>query len=241
LAYQPQEIGEPIGGRAISLYERVFPFKRYNSPGAHLEFLRDLRSILPEECRPILVTDAGFRGLWFRAVEAYGWDWVGRIRNKIKYYRESTGRWCFTDSLYPQATTSPRYVGEVALSRRHRYQFRLYFVRAYKPRIGRPNAAGQRSPTRPCIDGFIVLRGCWQRRCRTSPAVTDESSRSLRSRCWAAPSRGVSLQDDCLRRRCACYFFRRGLTRRASAMGDFAGVSRVARTIFLGGFRLALD
>jgi|SRR6188768_1657367 len=91
----------PVGGRAISLYERVFPFKRYNSPGAHREFLRDLRSILPDGCRPILVTDAGFRGPWFRAVEAYGWDWVGRIRNKIKYYRESTGRWCFTDSLYP--------------------------------------------------------------------------------------------------------------------------------------------
>jgi hypothetical protein len=32
----------PVGGRAISLYERVFPFKRYNSPGAHREFLRAL-------------------------------------------------------------------------------------------------------------------------------------------------------------------------------------------------------
>ena len=33
----------PVGGRAISVYERVFPFKRYNSPGAHREFLRALR------------------------------------------------------------------------------------------------------------------------------------------------------------------------------------------------------
>ena len=32
------------------------------------------------------------------------WNWVGRIRNKIKYYRDQTGRWCFTDSLYKQAT-----------------------------------------------------------------------------------------------------------------------------------------
>src|SRR5215831_12075404 len=45
----------PVGGRAISLYERVFPFKRYNSPGAHREFLRALRSILPEDCQPIVV------------------------------------------------------------------------------------------------------------------------------------------------------------------------------------------
>jgi hypothetical protein len=136
----------PVGGRAISLYERVFPFSRYNSPGAHRDFLHGLHAILPKDCRPIIVTDAGFRGPWFRAVEAYGWDWVGRIRNKIKYYRVETGRWCFTDSLYPQATTSPRYVGEVALSRRHGYRFRLYLVRAYKPRVGRPPHRGPKKP-----------------------------------------------------------------------------------------------
>lgn len=135
----------PVGGRAISLYERVFPFRRYNSPGAHREFLKALRAILPAGCQPIIVTDAGFRGPWFRAVESYGWDWVGRIRNKIKYYREETGRWCFTNSLYPDATAEPRYVGEVALSRRHQYRFRLYLVRAHKPRIGRPP---RRGPTR---------------------------------------------------------------------------------------------
>jgi hypothetical protein len=123
----------PVGGRAISVYERVYPFKRYNSPSTHREFLRALRAVLPEGCRPIIVTDAGFRGPWFRAVEAYGWDWVGRIRNKIKYYREDTGRWCFTDSLYPSATPEPRYVGDVTLSRRHGYRFRLYLVRAHKP------------------------------------------------------------------------------------------------------------
>jgi len=131
----------PTGGRAIALYERVFPFKRYNSPGAHRDFLRALHAILPPDCRPIIVTDAGFRGPWFREVEKYGWDWVGRIRNKIKYYRAETGRWRFTDSLYPEATTVPRYVGEVALSRRHRYLFRLYLVRAYKTRVGSPSAA----------------------------------------------------------------------------------------------------
>jgi len=132
----------PVGGRAISVYERVFPFKRYNSPGAHREFLSCLRSVLPPDCRPIIVTDAGFRGPWFRDVEAHNWHWVGRIRNKIKYYKSSTSRWCFTDSLYPLATPNPRYLGEVSLSRRHRYLFRLYLVRAHKTRIGRPPSRG---------------------------------------------------------------------------------------------------
>jgi Transposase DDE domain len=132
----------PVNGRAISLYEQVFPFKKYNSPEAHREFLETLRSILPPGCRPIVVTDAGFRGPWFRAVQAYGWDWVGRVRNKIKYYREETGRWCFTDSLYPKATPKTRYIGDVALSKRHHYRFHLYLVRAYKPRTGRPPKRG---------------------------------------------------------------------------------------------------
>ncbi len=132
----------PIGGRAISVYERVFPFKRYNSPGAHREFLETLKSIIPQGCRPIIVTDAGFRGPWFRAVEANGWDWVGRIRNRIKYFNESTGRWCYTDSLYRTATTKVKHIGQTVLSRRHGYEFNLYLVRAYMLRRGRPRSKG---------------------------------------------------------------------------------------------------
>jgi len=136
----------PVGGRAVVLYARVFPFKRYNSPAAHREFLRGLQSILPDGCRPIIITDAGFRGPWFRAVEALGWDWVGRIRNKIKFLNEQTGRWCFTDSLYPSATPETRYVGRVALSRRHGYRFHLYLVRAYARARGGRRKASHRRP-----------------------------------------------------------------------------------------------
>jgi DDE family transposase len=121
-----------VGGRAVSLYEKVYPMKRYNSPRTHREFLLKLKTILPEGCKPIIVTDAGFRGPWFKAVEAHGWDWVGRIRNKIKYYHTDSGRWRYTDTLYKQATTRVQHVGEVSLSPRYRYRFRMYLVRAYK-------------------------------------------------------------------------------------------------------------
>jgi hypothetical protein len=132
----------PVGGRAVVVYARAFPFKRYNSPGAHREFLQALKSVLPVACNPIIVTDAGFRGPWFRMVESLGWDWVGRIRNKIKYLNEQTGRWCFTDSLYKQATPVTRHLGEFRLSPRHGYRFRMYLVRAYAPAKG-----GRRRPS----------------------------------------------------------------------------------------------
>lgn len=136
----------PVGGRAVVIYSRVFPFKRYNSPGAHREFLRGLKAVLPEECCPIVVTDAGFRGPWFRAVETHGWDWVGRIRNKIKYFNPLTGRWCFTNSLYKLATPTTQHLGEALLSRRHGYRFRMYLVRAHAPSRGGRRKSSHRKP-----------------------------------------------------------------------------------------------
>lgn len=126
----------PVGGRAIVIFARVFPFKRYNSPSAHREFLKGLETVLPAESRPILITDAGFRGPWFRAVEALGWDWVGRVRNGIKYFNDVTQRWRLATSLYREATPTARFVGDVLLSPRHRYRFRLYLVRAYPKAVG---------------------------------------------------------------------------------------------------------
>ncbi len=123
----------PIGGRAVTIFEKAYPFSQYNSPRAHRAFLQELEQVLPTACRPIIITDAGFRGPWFREVASHGWDWIGRIRNRIKYFNTATGRWCFTDSLYKQATTRTRHLGEVSLARRNQYPARLYLVRAVKP------------------------------------------------------------------------------------------------------------
>ncbi len=64
----------PLGGRSMTLYEEVHPQKDYGSPRGHEAFLDQLKALLPERSRPILVTDAGFKNPWFRAVEALGWD-----------------------------------------------------------------------------------------------------------------------------------------------------------------------
>ena len=128
----------PVKGRAISVYEEVHPMRSYNKARTHRQFLHRLQSILPEGCHPIVVTDAGFRGPWFRDVEALGWDWVGRIRNRIKYLRPETGRWCYIHSLYRHATARVRHVGWRCLSRQHQYWGRLYLVRAWRARPGRP-------------------------------------------------------------------------------------------------------
>ncbi|WP_045123387.1 IS4 family transposase [Xanthomonas citri] len=74
----------PIGGRTLTLLDMVVAGKQQGSPGAEKRFLQQLRRMIPDDVRPILVTDAGFRTPWFRAVSAMGWDWVGRLRGRTQ-------------------------------------------------------------------------------------------------------------------------------------------------------------
>lgn len=128
----------PLGGRALTLYEEVHPLASYNSPRTHRRFLRRLKQVLPEGCCPILVTDAGFRGPWFREVENLGWDWVGRVRNQVKYCLEGTETWHPTAGLYRIATPRARHLGRARLAKRRSYACELYLVRKHRRGPGRP-------------------------------------------------------------------------------------------------------
>jgi hypothetical protein len=140
----------PLGGRAVPVYEEVHPLRRYNSPRTHRRFLQHLRAVLPAACAPILITDAGFRGPWFREVERYGWEWIGRVRNQIKYRPERSAddrTWTSTKTLDASATPTPRHLGRVLLSRRQSYACELYLVRQYRRGPGRPRKAHGRGAT----------------------------------------------------------------------------------------------
>jgi hypothetical protein len=50
---------------------------RLARPTVHAAFLKTLATIIPERCRPVLVTDAGFFYHWFEQVTALGWDFSG--------------------------------------------------------------------------------------------------------------------------------------------------------------------
>ena len=131
----------PMGGRALPIYEEVHPLRRYNSPRTHRLFLKHLRAIIPENKCPIIVTDAGFRGPWFRQVEALGWDWVGRIRNKVKYCLDEGDSWFYTSRLYSQATNRIRHLGWGWLSTKNPYGCYLYLVKKHHRGRGRPKKA----------------------------------------------------------------------------------------------------
>ncbi len=101
-----------VKGRAVVLYEEVHPMKQYGSPQVHERFLRRLRALLPQSCRPVLVTDAGFRASWFKLCERLKFDWMGRIRNRDMVRPLGTTDWLGCKSLYPKAAATPQDEGE---------------------------------------------------------------------------------------------------------------------------------
>jgi hypothetical protein len=147
-------------GRSITLYEEVHTLKTKEKLATHQVFVRQLQTILPSECTPILVTDAGFRTTWFKLVASLGWDWVGRVRNRHYMRWASGGRWFDAKRCYTHASSRPQYLGEGVLTLRHQVpcQFVLYQGkrqgRKHKNRLGevarnadsRKKAKGQREP-----------------------------------------------------------------------------------------------
>ena len=108
----------PVGGRALTLYEEVHPLSCYGNATVQKTFLKTLSSLLPDDVCPILVTDAGFIGPWFREVLALGWDYVGRIRQNLLYQDEPEQGWQRCVSLYPRANRRPSYYGMIQLAKR---------------------------------------------------------------------------------------------------------------------------
>lgn len=129
----------PVGGRALSLYAEVHPLKHYNKPWIHKAFLARLAELVPAWCRPIIVTDAGFQGPWFRAVEQLGWNWVGRVRGRVMYRAPGAGQWQWTKQLHGKATARAVSLGAVELAKSAPYGCWLYLMRGPKKyRLDRP-------------------------------------------------------------------------------------------------------
>ena len=139
----------PVGGRTLTLYEEVHPLRRLGNPGVHRRFLARLKALLPHGVVPIVVTDAGFRSPWFRAVSKLGWHWIGRIRNKEYVRSELDPTWVPGKTLYIGANQRPRALGRHELSRSNAIACALFIVkrppkhRVLKGAYGQPRKSTQ--------------------------------------------------------------------------------------------------
>lgn len=118
----------PLGKRAFPVYERVH--HKEGCPHCQNALLADLARILPPQAKPILVTDAGFKTPWLRAVEAQGWYYVGRVRGATQLRHADDADWRCLDTLFSQATRTPKAWGPLFLAKTRSLTTRLYLYRA---------------------------------------------------------------------------------------------------------------
>jgi len=122
-----------VEGRSFTLYEEVHTVKTKEKPKTHLKFLRRLKAMLADDCRPIIVSDAGFRVPWFKLVESFGWDWIGRVRNRTFVQLADDEDWFPCKTLYDYATATPKALGSACMARNNPIDCQLILYKA-KPK-----------------------------------------------------------------------------------------------------------
>jgi hypothetical protein len=119
-----------VQGRAMTLYEEVHPMSRATSLKVHRAFLKSLKSILPPQCRPIFITDAGFRSTWFKLLDRMGYAWIGRIRNRDMVRSSSAeSAWHGCKNLYKKANCEPKDLGQFHYVRCNPVACRLVLIK----------------------------------------------------------------------------------------------------------------
>jgi hypothetical protein len=110
----------PVGGRSLTLYEEAHPQSKLGNRKVQHQFLKQLATMVPATCRPIIVADSGFKTPFFRYIENHlDWHWVGRIRGMdFICWENELGHWFNPKLLYSKATLTAQCLGFVNWVRR---------------------------------------------------------------------------------------------------------------------------
>lgn len=147
-------------GRALTLYEEAHPEKKLGNKKVQNKFLQTLQKLLPKECRPIVITDAGFHNDWFKKVVSLGWDFIGRIRGK-KYFREAGKDWILCSELFKQATSTPKYLGKVELCKSNSLEMYFCLFKSKAKNRKSMNKAGKKRNDSTSLDYRKAAKEPW--------------------------------------------------------------------------------
>lgn len=120
----------PVGGRSVTLYEELHPYRLLGNRRIQHRFLDTLKRLLPPDACPIIIADSGFRTPFYRYVNRLGWHWLGRIRNRdYLRWQGSPQDWVPAKSLYRLGTPQAKTLGDALWVRSQPLPGRLVVVR----------------------------------------------------------------------------------------------------------------
>jgi len=134
----------PVGGRALVIWESTYRGKDYTSQKTHRAFIRELKALLPTGCRPIIITDAGFRCPWFKLITKQGWDFVGRVRNSTQCRKTGQTNWIPVKAYYTKATGTAHYLFAGLLAKANPVAGHFYLFREKKKHRIQKNLRGKK-------------------------------------------------------------------------------------------------
>ncbi len=138
-------------GRASTVLCEVYPKAKLGNARCQQKFLKRLSLVLPEGCRPVVVTDAGFYARWFDDVTSLGWDYVGRVRNRSKLSLDDRRSWIGRAELLRDVGGRVRELGALWLNKNKPSLHRFVAIKK--------KALARSAPSRG--------RGTPQKKCRT--------------------------------------------------------------------------
>lgn len=119
-------------GRSQPIYSVVYEGGPQSHINAQNLLLSKLQVIFQSfNSRIVLITDAGFYSSWFNKVREIGWDYVGRVRGRVKIKREGSKQWQTVQEFYEHATNKAVTLGNatVGKDKNSRSMGTLYLVK----------------------------------------------------------------------------------------------------------------
>lgn len=138
-----------IEGRSLTLLEEIHPLSGKEKPAIHKLFMEKLKANLAIGCKPIIVSDAGFRVPWFKLIESLGWDYVGRVRNRTFCKHKTDEDWHPIKDLYHHASITEKSLGTYQLCRNSPISCQFVIYQGVKKGRHHCNAVGEPRKGKP--------------------------------------------------------------------------------------------
>jgi hypothetical protein len=150
-----------IEGRAITLYEERHREKSIGKRGVQTGFLVALQKVLPKDCQPIIITDAGFHNPWFKRIQQMDWHYIGRVRGKKTYQQNPDDKFRPCSKLFKQATDKVKSLGKMLLTETNKFETNFYLIKGEKKGRKRLTSLGKQRRDKDSRDYARAQRDPW--------------------------------------------------------------------------------